>query len=321
MIMRVDLELAGATVARREEHAARADPMPCWQRSEGVLGCTCPGNRSAAYPQGLSLKAAWGGREHFFVGSRRLSVDDDNYLVLNEGAHYTCVADAAIPVRSFSVYFRPELVSGILDAMTIAPRQSIDGRSQGATRAPWFGEHLRPHDAWVTPVLEGLRAFIDAGGADRDWYEDQLRILLMRLVESERRFRQAANDILMVQSSTRDELLRRVRTAADYIHSNYTRPISLDDIAAAANLSKFYLVRLFGQVLGTTPHAYLRRKRLTAARRLIEHSDLCLAEVADLVGFGSRSAMFRQLRQQFGVAGQALRRAGQIVQGETAEMT
>jgi hypothetical protein len=43
--------------------------------------------RRAEYPmftQCLSVKAAWGGSERYFLDGRTVAVDDDNYLIVND---------------------------------------------------------------------------------------------------------------------------------------------------------------------------------------------------------------------------------------------
>ncbi len=307
MIIRGFLGCLSAAAARADDVARRALILSRWQRENVVISASLRERAFGPYAHGLSVKAAWQGREHYFVGNRRLSVDDDNYLILNEGARYSSMVDAAAPVKSFSVFFRPGMAGEVFGVMRMSPVRRLDCGTTVPARPPYFAEHLRAHDGIVSPLLRYIRRQVESGEDDEMWYEEQLQTLLARMIEAEHRLRDAAASITLVRSSTRDELHRRVRVAADYIHSSYTRPITLDEIAGAAHLSKFYLVRLFRQVHGTTPHAYLRRKRLAAARRLIEQTDLGLADVADIVGFGSRSALFRQLRQQFGISGRALR--------------
>jgi len=297
----------------------RAAILSRWQTENVVISASRRGHAFGPFAHGLSVKAAWRGREHYFLGSRRLSVDDDNYLILNEGARYSSAVDAAAPVESFSVFFRPQMVDEVFGPMRLPLGRHLDFGTAVPMRAPYFAEHLRAHDDLVSPLLRDIRMQVEAGEDDEIWYEEQLQLLLGRMIEAEHRFRDVAANITLVQASTRDELHRRVRIAADYIESSYTRPITLDDIAGVAHLSKYYLVRLFQQVHGITPHAYLRRKRLAVARRLIERTDLGLAEVAVMVGFGSRSAMFRQLRQRFGIAGRAMRHRGTSVAMLSAE--
>ena len=85
--------------------------------------------------------------------------------------------------------------------------------------------------------------------------------------------------------------------AANYIHSHFERNLDLDTLAAEACLSKFHFLRLFRQVLGLTPYAYLLRKRAHTARRLIATSKLTFDEIALQVGFATRSSLFRQMRR------------------------
>lgn len=97
--------------------------------------------------------------------------------------------------------------------------------------------------------------------------------------------------------------------ATDFIHSHYELPLQLDDMAQAARLSRFHLTRLFRQVLGVTPHAFLLNKRLSVARRLLTNCDSDLNRIAIDSGFGNRWSLFRSLQAQHGVGGQALREA------------
>ena len=105
-----------------------------------------------------------------------------------------------------------------------------------------------------------------------------------------------AERIDCVKPATRQQLLRRILLAADFITSRHDEPISLDEMARAASLSRFHFVRLFSLVHGETPHAFLRRKRTAVARRHLAVGSAC-SEAASRAGFGSRSSLFRNLRK------------------------
>jgi transcriptional regulator GlxA family with amidase domain len=60
-------------------------------------------------------------------------------------------------------------------------------------------------------------------------------------------------------------------------------------------------------VYGVTPYAFLLRKRISAARRLLAGTDLAVTEVAEQCGFGTRFTLFRQLRAAGGDNSRALR--------------
>ncbi|GAA3269571.1 GlxA family transcriptional regulator [Paenarthrobacter aurescens] len=71
--------------------------------------------------------------------------------------------------------------------------------------------------------------------------------------------------------------------------------LSIDRLAAQAHMSRRTFVRAFRASTGTTPSAWIRTRRLDAARRLLETTDLSMDQVAAECGFGSAVT----LRQNF----------------------
>lgn len=80
-----------------------------------------------------------------------------------------------------------------------------------------------------------------------------------------------------------------IEKAIGYIEENYTRPITLADIAAAVSLSASHLHKIFKTVTGKTPHRFLCEKRLEAAKTLLLTSNDPLEQIAEDTGFSSLS--------------------------------
>lgn len=94
------------------------------------------------------------------------------------------------------------------------------------------------------------------------------------------------------------ELLTRLRQARDLADSEYSKPLTLDEMARAAHLSKFHFARAFAAAYGETPRSYLTRRRIERAKDLLRAANLTVTEVCYLVGFsslGSFSSRFREL--------------------------
>lgn len=125
---------------------------------------------------------------------------------------------------------------------------------------------------------------------------DTASALWSDLVGEERALRARAARIACVKPCTRDALFRRLLLSADYIHGNFAEPLKVDLLAEVSNLSPFHFARLFALVMDETPHAFLVRKRLAVARRLLA-AGVGRGEVAERTGFGSRSTLFRHLRE------------------------
>ena len=87
--------------------------------------------------------------------------------------------------------------------------------------------------------------------------------------------------------------LRRLDAAPD-------QRVSIAELAALSGISQFQLLRTFRRETGTTPHAYLIQKRVSAARRLLA-AGIMPAEAAAAVGFSDQSHMTRAFRRHFGV--------------------
>src|SRR5689334_13363802 len=88
-----------------------------------------------------------------------------------------------------------------------------------------------------------------------------------------------------LSAGRRDALARRLDAARRFLDAHLDEPLTLDEIARQAHLSKFHFLRLFKATYHETPHRYLRRRRLEAARRLLLRTDLPVTAVCFHVGF------------------------------------
>lgn len=86
------------------------------------------------------------------------------------------------------------------------------------------------------------------------------------------------------------------------------RPIGLSDMAAEAGLSPRTLARRFDEQLGTTPGRWLLTQRITAARALLEETDLPIESIATRVGLGSATNLRRRFHNVVGTTPAAYRR-------------
>lgn len=102
---------------------------------------------------------------------------------------------------------------------------------------------------------------------------------------------------------------RAVSEAVRFIQQNYSRDVSLSDIAEAVHLSPFHVARLFKQGLGVSPHQYLIQVRVNSARALLSagSGERSLAEVASAVGFADQSHLTRHFKRILGVTPKQLR--------------
>jgi AraC family transcriptional regulator len=265
-----------------------------WGREHCIILGRSRNVQYEAIRQRLSIKMASGGQERYFIDGRSVAVDDDSYLVLNDNRRYGSSIESPHPIESFSVFFKPGFVESLLGSASAPLEQICEPQTP---RAIEFSERLQAQDSTVSPVMRFIRHHIEQGVTDESWYDEQLQVLAVRLLQQQRRIRQQPLRLDCLKASTRVELDRRLGFAADFILSNYHRELSLQQMASAACLSTYHFMRLFRQVHGLTPLQFLYRKRIQVARRLQARSDLPMQEIAALVGFNSRATFYRQLRR------------------------
>jgi transcriptional regulator GlxA family with amidase domain len=86
-------------------------------------------------------------------------------------------------------------------------------------------------------------------------------------------------------------------------------PLSLTDMARAAQVSARTLARRFEAALGTTPMQWLLSQRIRRARHLLETTSEPVEQIARLTGFGSTSNFRLQFTKATGLSPRAYRRA------------
>ncbi|HEX8834854.1 MAG TPA: AraC family transcriptional regulator [Abditibacteriaceae bacterium] len=94
---------------------------------------------------------------------------------------------------------------------------------------------------------------------------------------------------------------RHKKIACAYIEENLQRNVSLEELSRVVGLSSFYFARCFRNSLGISPHQYLIARRLERAKRLLQRSDLPLAQIASQCGFSDQSHLTRRMKNHFGV--------------------
>jgi AraC-like DNA-binding protein len=116
------------------------------------------------------------------------------------------------------------------------------------------------------------------------------------------------------ERASRERRPRAVERARDYIHESFAARLTLEQIAAAAGLNKFSLVRRFRRTLGTTPHSYVVMLRIDRARELLAQG-AAAADAALEVGFSDQAHLNRWFLRACGITPAAYARqthAGQF---------
>jgi len=95
--------------------------------------------------------------------------------------------------------------------------------------------------------------------------------------------------------------LLRLRLAKDAMDRDWSEPLDLDSVAAAAGYSRYHFVRLFKEAYGETPGRYLTRRRIERSCDLLRSANLTVTEICMVVGFTSLGTFCTRLKEQVGM--------------------
>ncbi|MDR0597596.1 MAG: helix-turn-helix domain-containing protein [Treponema sp.] len=113
-----------------------------------------------------------------------------------------------------------------------------------------------------------------------------------------------------------------LRKAERFIWENYTRKISLQEIAAAAGLSAPYFSTIFKEEMGENLSSYLNRLRVDKARHMLAETDISLAEIAASCGFEDQSWFSKIFKSFTGISpGKYRGNCGDVVPDGSGEVS
>lgn len=117
----------------------------------------------------------------------------------------------------------------------------------------------------------------------------------------------------MNNTKTRNEYVRRINRAIEFISGNIDKPLTLDEVARSSHFSPYHFHRIFHALVGETVNDFIGRKRMErAANRLVCRRDLSVTDIAELGGFSSSANFAKAFKQYFGVTPSQLRKPADV---------
>jgi AraC-like DNA-binding protein len=228
---------------------------------ERYLLCGCP-----------SVATSW-------VYRRKTHVIDDGATAFMEPGETHRVLTKSRPSHFFTLFIeRDELVRR--------------AEESAATGIP----HFRVTEVFDAPLLTALaRLSLDLrAGRDALQLQSGFAVLAHRILKY--------TEIRPVARRASGPMLRRsLERAREILEDRRNEPVTLDELARAAALSRFHLVRSFAKEYGLPPHSYQIQMRVRDACRFLRAGMPCV-QVASAAGFADQSHFARHFKRIMGVA-------------------
>jgi AraC family transcriptional regulator len=158
-------------------------------------------------------------------------------------------------------------------------------------------------DAELETLSWAMKREMEAGCPSGRFYLDGLALAMAsRLV--------AQHSSVAKAPATRNEGLsgRRLKQVLSLIEDQLADDLSLEQIAAVAEVSASHLKALFRRSMGIPVHQYVIQRRVERAKTLLLRDDLSMADIALAAGFAHQSHMARHMRRVLGMPPRALKR-------------
>lgn len=241
-------------------------------------------------------------------GTAVFSVDGRNYpfspgqgIFVNSSALHSVWPTEDADCLLHSLVFHPRLVGGGLESVFwqnyVQPLLSNDSLK---------GVPLDPEVPWNREALECIGSAWSACAQERPGYELEVRSALSRLV-----FLLVEHCPSPGQAPPQKALrsAKRVKVMLQFIQAHYPEPLTAAAIAESATISESECLRCFRDMLHTTPLQYVRQFRVQQAARLLDTTDLKIAEVGAACGFQEMSYFAKVFREIKGCTPKEYRKA------------
>ncbi|MBR3942756.1 MAG: helix-turn-helix transcriptional regulator [Clostridia bacterium] len=87
----------------------------------------------------------------------------------------------------------------------------------------------------------------------------------------------------------------------DYIHQNYDRELTLEELAERSGYQRQFFIRKFKKFMQVTPYKYIKDYRMDTAFYLLQQKKCSVTDVAGKVGYTDIPGFSRAFKQHFGI--------------------
>ena len=105
-----------------------------------------------------------------------------------------------------------------------------------------------------------------------------------------------------------DNNLKTITPVEEYIRSNFTKNITLEELSAISNRSVSYISKLFSVEYGISPKQYILDLRMNHAQKLLRTSNLSISEISTQCGFDDVFYFSRLYKSKIGISPSAERK-------------
>lgn len=98
-------------------------------------------------------------------------------------------------------------------------------------------------------------------------------------------------------NKSNNPLVKKIYGIQMYLNNNYQKNITLKDLSSLFSISKSYLEHSFVDITGLSVKQYVKKTRLTNAKKLLCSSDYNVSTISDMIGFYDSNYFIKQFKK------------------------
>ncbi|WP_300664297.1 AraC family transcriptional regulator [Fluviicola sp.] len=253
--------------------------------------------------QGFAIKFVHDGIERYTINNKSYSVTPGSYLLLNGEKEGKVEIDSSKNVKGLCLNVSNELVSEVLATLRSPDTAVPDPELSRFFYTEHFleNQYSSTHTHLGTQLLEISKHITNHVFSSHQINPELFFQLAESLVADQLEVFKQLQSIPSVKPETRRDLCRRVLNGKEFIDSNYTESITIEQIARIAGMSEYHFFRLFKQTIGCTPYQYVLSSRLNKASQLLK-ADYPVSDVAIAMGFSDIHSFSKAFKKHFGLS-------------------
>ena len=97
----------------------------------------------------------------------------------------------------------------------------------------------------------------------------------------------------------REELLRRIARAIEWMYYGQRKSLCIDDLASTLGFSTYHFIRQFKVATGVSPYSFWKDIQMSKAKKLLVTNEFTIAEIAEEFGYSDISAFSKAFKNRF----------------------
>lgn len=250
--------------------------------------------------QHYCLRVLVRGNAIYKANDKTFQIFENQYLLTNANQEGVGIVDSSREVIQFCVHLTNDIVSNVYANITSDTRSGLDINKP-------LELHLFENVFSLnsqTSLARYLRPFINTinNGEQINFNEESILNLAEKIICQELGIRDALTSLNKVKQSTRDEIMRRLLLAREYMDAYFMHNPKISDVAKNALMAEYFFFKTFKQAFQITPYQYMLNKKIEFATELIKKNELNIGQIAKSTGFPDIYTFSKAYKKKVGIS-------------------